>query len=81
MLSTSLTPFDIHDHLVQNNMCREAMEELVVLVEGEVYCTLCGKSFCLQVSHYYPNNYSMSTWQQLDGASKGKKNNDGQVTS
>jgi len=46
MLSTSLTPFDIHDHLVQNNMCREAMEELVVLVEGEVYCTLCGKSFC-----------------------------------
>ncbi len=46
MLSTSLTPFDIHDHLVQNNMCKEAMEELVVLVEGEVSCTLGGKSFC-----------------------------------
>lgn len=45
MLSTSLTPFDIHDHLVQN-MRREAMEELVVLVKREVSCTLGGKSFC-----------------------------------
>jgi RNase P subunit RPR2 len=45
ILTKATIHLNIHIHLVQNDMCKEALKRIKVLVEEEVFRTFCGKNF------------------------------------
>jgi hypothetical protein len=49
-LSRAAICLGMHEHLVAKGMCREALEEIKVLVEGQVSCTPNAKIFAITLN-------------------------------
>ncbi len=63
-LSRTMIHLGTHEHLVVEGMCKESLEEIKVLVEGQVSCTHYAKIFAIAsnankaflVHHFFNEN-------------------------